>query len=269
LNIRQHNIAGMGSELPFAVLHGGYDWNGSAWTLIYEFKAYILVGILGLFGVLAHRWLAGSVAGVLILLSCLQWAYAGDLTHVSAIFGNIYYLLFLGPFAFGMLFALFGKKIPIDDRLAIGAIVVAFGTYAFGGWLVYGQYAFCYFLMWVAIRATKLQHWDKYGDFSYGVYIFAWPVMTFVAYFGLEKDGWLLYHVVVIAACHILAFISWHLIEKPAMSLKDWTPAPLAWILAKWAPISLKLKTRLVNPRFSSSHFAARLREAKSEGAES
>ncbi|MGO4536382.1 acyltransferase family protein [Leifsonia sp. 2MCAF36] len=268
LVITQHNIGGMGSSLPFAQLHGGYDWNGSAWTLMYEFRAYILVGVLGLFGVLAHRWLAGSVAVAIIILSTLQWAYAGQLAHVVPSFQNIYNLLFLGPFAFGMLFALFPKKIPIDDRLAIGALAVAIGTYAVGGWLAYGQYAFCYFLMWVAIRATKLRHWEKYGDLSYGIYIFGWPVMTLAAFFGLQHAGWLAYHVVVIVVCHVLAFASWHLIEKPAMSLKNWTPKWLLWVLERWAPISLRLKNRFVDPVFSSTHYAAKLREAKTPSGE-
>lgn len=263
LVLGQHNIAGMGSELPFATIHGGYDWNGSAWTLMYEFRAYILVGVLGLFGVFAHKWLAGTIAGVIILLSSMQWAYVGDLTHVLPAFQNIYNLLFLGPFAFGMLFALFGKRIPMDDRLAIGALVVAVATYNVGGWLAYGQYAFLYFLMWIAIRATKLQHWEKFGDFSYGIYIFAWPVMTLGAFFGLQNAGWITYHVVVIVACHVLAFFSWHLIEKPAMSLKNWTPKPLAWLLLKWSPISLSLKRRFTNPVYSSTRFAAQLRLAE------
>ncbi len=31
----------------------------------------------------------------------------------------------------------------------------------------------------------------QHGDFSYGIYIVAWPLMQFGAYFGLEKAGWL------------------------------------------------------------------------------
>jgi peptidoglycan/LPS O-acetylase OafA/YrhL len=258
LTLSQQNIAGMGSDLP----SGGYTWNGSAWTLLYEFRAYILVGVLGMFGVLANRWLAGSVAVGIIALACVQWLRAGDLTQVSPIFGNIYYLLLLAPFAFGMLFALFGDRIPLDDRVAVGAIAVAAATYAFGGWLVFGQYLFCYFLFWVAIRATKLQHWEKFGDFSYGIYIFAWPVMQFAAYFSLQNAGWVVYHVVVIVALHVLAFFSWHLIEKPAMSLKNWTPRPVERLVDRWRPTSLLLKKRFVNPSFSSTFFARDLRAA-------
>ena len=55
LVLDQRNIAGMGTSVPYADI-GGYDWNGSAWTLQYEFKAYILVGVLGLVGYAASRW---------------------------------------------------------------------------------------------------------------------------------------------------------------------------------------------------------------------
>ena len=83
-------------------------------------------------------------------------------------------------------------------------------------------------VLWAAIRWTKLQHWEKYGDFSYGVYIFAWPLMMFVCYFGLHEAGMLAYFAVIVVAAHLLAFASWHMIEKPAMSLKDWTPRRIA-----------------------------------------
>ena len=66
---------------------------------------------------------------------------------------------------------------------------MALFTYDQGGWNVGGQFGLLYFLMWGAIRLTKLQHWEKFGDFSYGVYIFAWPLMMFACYFGLQKPG--------------------------------------------------------------------------------
>jgi peptidoglycan/LPS O-acetylase OafA/YrhL len=132
--------------------------------------------------------------------------------------------MLLAPFAFGMLFALWGRWIPVSGWLALVGIVVALVTYDLGGWNVGGQYGLLYFLMWAAIRWTPLQHWERFGDFSYGVYIFAWPLMQFCCYFGLQERGMLVYFAVIALATHALAFGSWHLIEKPAMSLKDWSP---------------------------------------------
>ena len=236
LVLHQRNIAGMGESLPFADI-GGYDWNGSAWTLQYEFKAYILVGVIGIVGYAASRWVSTVAAVAIMVFNGLVWSgqiALGDLGGpLAAPFGHPFLTdafnpMLIAPFAFGMLFALWGHYIPLSDVLAVVAIGAAFFTYDHGGWNVAGQYGFLYFLMWAAIRWTRLQHWERYGDFSYGVYIFAWPLMQFVSYFGLERRGMLAYFAVIVIATHAIAYCSWHLIEKPAMSLKDWSPAPLA-----------------------------------------
>jgi peptidoglycan/LPS O-acetylase OafA/YrhL len=224
LPLVQHNIAGMGTSLPFYIDHGGFEWNGSAWTLAFEFAAYILVGVLGVVGALRNRALGGAVALAIIGLAMMQWFGFGNLSALSHHLADFRILLLMAPFAFGMLFALFGDRIPVDNRLAILCILIAGYTYARGGWLVFGQYAFCYVLMWFAIKVQFLRNWDKPGDFSYGIYIVAWPLMQFAGYFGLQQAGWLAYHVVIVVGCHVYAFLSWHLIEKPALQLKDWTP---------------------------------------------
>lgn len=232
LVLDQRNIAGMGTSVPYADI-GGFDWNGSAWTLQYEFKAYILVGVLGLVGYAASRWLATVVAVGIITFNGLLWSGRVDLaawdTPLSAPFGHPFLSdpfnpMLVAPFAFGMLVAIWARYVPVSDVLAVAGLVVAYATYDFGGWNVWGQYGLLYFLMWAAIRWTWLQHWEKYGDLSYGVYIFAWPLMMLACYFGLHEAGMLAYFAVIVLAAHAIAFASWHLIEKPAMSLKDWSP---------------------------------------------
>lgn len=232
LILGQPSIAGLGTTIPYT----SGIWNGSAWTLAFEFGAYILVGVLGMIGALRHRILATTVAVVIIALATAQWLRAGDISFAGDIFGDFRVLLLLAPFAFGMLFALHSEKVPIDGRVAALAILIAALTYGFGGWLVIGQYLFLYFLMWFAIRVTVLRKWERPGDFSYGVYIFAWPVQQLVAYFGINDWGWLPYHAIVVVVVHILAYGSWHLVEKPAMSLKNWTPRWLDRLLRQVGP---------------------------------
>lgn len=222
LVLNQRNIAGEGANLPYALLHGSFDWNGSAWTLKYEFLCYILVGLAGLFGILAHRWLAGAICLGAIALNGMMWLGV-NMSALNPVFSDIFLLMFFAPFSFGTVFALFGDRIPIDNRLAVFAVALGAVTYATGGWNVLGQFGFCYFLMWMAVK-LPLTNWEKHGDLSYGVYIFAWPIMTFAAHLGLQNYGWFVYHFVIVLAVHIVAYFSWHLIEKPAMSLKNWTP---------------------------------------------
>jgi peptidoglycan/LPS O-acetylase OafA/YrhL len=265
LVLNQRNIAEMGDSLPLAAL-GGHDWNGSAWTLEYEFKAYIMVGLLGLFGILAHRFLATAVAAAIIVVNAMTWADVGNLAAINPTLGNPYNAMLLAPFAFGMLFALWGDHIPIDDRVAVFALVVGLITYDVGGWNIYGQYGFCYVLMWFAIRARWLTNWERFGDLSYGVYIFAWPIMQLAVYFGVHDKGWWVYHLLVVLVIHIVAFFSWHLIEKPAMSLKDWTPRPLQALLRAGAPYVDRVKRRTVNPKYSSARYATTARAKREVG---
>lgn len=169
-------------------------------------------------------------------------------------------VMYLTPFFFGMIFALFDDKIRIDDRIALAAAGVAFFTYFIAsGWNFYGQFAFLYVLIWCAVR-LPLTNWEKYGDLSYGIYIYAWPLMMLAAYFGLQNKGWLVYHVTIVVACHVLALISWHLLEKRALALKNWTPGWLAAALRWMNPAIDAVKRRIVAPDFSSTHYAKELR---------
>ena len=154
----------------------------------------------------------------------LQWLGMGDLPGLFGFLSDYRVLLLMAPFAWGMLFCFFKDRVPIDDRLGVAAALIAGYTYARGGWLVVGQYAFCYALIWFAVRVKALNRWDKYGDFSYGIYIIGWPLMWFATFFDLQDTGWIIYHAVVIVGVHAYAFLSWHYIERPAMALKNWTP---------------------------------------------
>ncbi|KAA9111246.1 acyltransferase family protein [Microbacterium rhizomatis] len=223
LILRQLNIAGMGTSLPLYTDHGILDWNGSAWTLAFEFGAYILVAVLGVAGALSNRVAGGIVSGAIIALAMMQWLNLGNVASLLPLFGDFRALLLLAPFAWGILFNLYGDRVPIDDRLAVACALIAAYTYAKGGWLVLGQYAFCYVLIWFAIR-IPIRRWDRYGDLSYGIYIIGWPLMLLATYFKLEDFGWIVYHAVVIVGVHVYAYLSWHLVERPAMALKNWTP---------------------------------------------
>lgn len=259
LELNQRNIAGLGETVPYFILHGARDWNGSAWTLYYEFLCYIVVGLLGLFGALASKKFGTAFALIVIALNAMQWTGAGDIAGLNRVLNDPFMLMFFAPFAFGMLFAFHGDRIPIDDRVAFGMLGLGLFTYAFGGWNVVGQYGFLYFLMWCGVR-LPITRWAKYGDFSYGIYIYAWPLMTLATYFGLERYGWFAYHFTIIVLVHIIAILSWFLIEKPAMSLKDWTPKWLAALIHRMSPVMLRVKRRIVNPDFSSTRFAQTLR---------
>ena len=262
LRFNQHNIAGLGADIPLGQ-KGGFDFNGSAWTLLFEFKGYIIIGVFGLFGILGYRWLAASAFGVMLVLNTMTWGGFGNAAYLEPLLRDFRNVMVLTPFMFGMMFALFGDKIRIDDRIALACGGMAFFTYFIGsGWLMYGQFGFLYILIWAAVR-LPLTNWEKFGDFSYGIYIYAWPIMQLAAFYGLHEQGWLAYHLTLVVLIHLVAFASYHLLEKPALGLKNWTPGWMTTVIATGKPSVDRVKRKLVNPTYSSSHYARKLRDAE------
>lgn len=266
LRFNQHNLAGLGADIPLGQ-KGGFDFNGSAWTLLFEFKGYVIIGVFGLFGILGYRWLAASAFGVMLVLNTMTWGGFGNPAYLEPLLRDFRNVMVLTPFMFGMMFALFGDKIRIDDRIALACGGMAFFTYFIGsGWLMYGQFGFLYLLMWAAVR-LPLTNWEKYGDFSYGIYIYAWPLMQLAAFYGLHEAGWWAYHLTLVIVIHIVAFASYHLLEKRALALKNWTPQWMAKLLAAGRPTVDRVKSKLVDPDYSSSHFARKMRNAAATAA--
>jgi peptidoglycan/LPS O-acetylase OafA/YrhL len=61
---------------------------------------------------------------------------------------------------------------------------------------------------------------SRYGDLSYGLYLWAFPVQQVVIdLWGVQRMSVNL--VVVTAITALLALASWHLVEHPSLKLKD------------------------------------------------
>ena len=67
----------------------------------------------------------------------------------------------------------------------------------------------------VAFSFDKLNNFGKYGDISYGIYIFHFPIIQLAIHFGFFEK----YNPFIVAFCLVLliictGFLSWHLLEK-------------------------------------------------------
>lgn len=103
--------------------------------------------------------------------------------------------------------------------LTVGALVLAAvaGTQAF--FAVY-QLTIAYVLFYLAyVPAGWLRKYNAAGDYSYGVYIYAFPVQQSVAAL-LPGVLVLLLTLISIPVTLVLAALSWHWIEQRALRLK-------------------------------------------------
>lgn len=212
LRIGAYDIAGTPADVPYPGA-----WNGSLWTLYYEFLCYLIVGVLALVGwvrrhpaSLALAWLA-SVALHAGWGSGVGTALGGN-SDAALLFKLL--PLFLG----GALLQAIRHKVPIHwsgALLSLGLVLAAVGP--LDGWGPQLTAPFiAYLLIWVG-SVLPIPPLVRRHDISYGVYIYAFPVQQLLVLTGIHEVNLLLYDVVALACTVPLAVASWLVVERPAM----------------------------------------------------
>jgi peptidoglycan/LPS O-acetylase OafA/YrhL len=78
-----------------------------------------------------------------------------------------------------------------------------------------------YLLFWFGTnREIPLHNWGKYGDFSYGLYVFGWPVQQTVIHFMGAKIHPLMLFAISFAITTVFAVASWYCVERPFLRMK-------------------------------------------------
>lgn len=231
----QYPISGLLSGIPFGDITGGPSaFNGSLWTLRYELALYALIAAASLTAVLhrAARALALVTAGLFALM--VREQVINGWTFRPAPHGAVQPLPLLGSFTddqalyLGFMFLLgctarlYPRLIPMHGHLALVAAGVLLISLVGGGFYTFGLPAYGYLLLFAAVAMPRrLTRIGRTHDYSYGVYIYAFPVQQTLVLIGAAGFGLAFYLASSLAGTAVLAVASWHLIERPALRLRD------------------------------------------------
>lgn len=235
LSIQRYGIPPLALDTPYGQEVQASVLNGSLWTLIFEFACYLAIASLAAVSILRRwRWVVALVAfGMWAWLAYWAITPGGIFAHHGPpaylpIIGyiDLFFFVPLGSlFMLGAAAEMFREYVPINDLLGLGALALLIATLSMGGYFAVGYPALAYVCMWLGIRLPGVfRRLGARNDYSYGIYIYGWPVQQTLAVLGLWALPIALYIGLSLAGTFVLAFVSWHLVEKQALKLKDWTP---------------------------------------------
>lgn len=216
-------ITGIAENLPGVFAGNPYQntVNGSLWTMPYEIRMY---------AILAVTWIALRLIGNRRFALFQLAIVAGFLAAGIFVFFSHFYFLAGGQFArlffmffSGAAFYVLKEHITLSRSyfwLAVLALLSAAVINMHAFFVVY-ELSIAYILFYlVYIPAGRIRKFNLLGDYSYGIYIYAFPVQQSVAALlpGIPVWGMLFTSA---TATLLLAALSWHLLERRALGLKS------------------------------------------------
>lgn len=212
------------NPLPYAV-------NGSLWTLRYEFLAYLL---MPLFYILTKGLGKGrkpffvAVLAALVFVHFLSYSGVYPLPKVFDNFFRLFAYYMAGVVAFEL-----GLERYCDAQFAVVALLVMIlfrdEVGLFSPLVMFA--AVCIFTLGFSLtKNPRFAPCFKKNDYSYGIYIYAFPIQQCVVWLGGASlpCSYLSCSFLSFGITLMFAIASWFLVEKPAMDYgrklaKRWT----------------------------------------------
>ncbi len=205
-----HSLPGVFETRPFPNVV-----NGSLWSLTVEVYMYLLLPLLA-----AAAWRLGRLRGAALPLLAVamffvQWRWLPeDQTQVLCYLPVQASFLCAFHFLLGAMFFVYRAAIPRSRTLAVAALLVWAASWRTPACSLVELLTVPYVVLFLGFaRVGPLAYAARFGNPSYGLYVYAFPIQQCIV--GLwPRIAPLPLFLLATPATAVLAYASWHLLEK-------------------------------------------------------
>ena len=198
--------------------------NGSLWSLKHEFILYIVLMVLSMCAVLKNRktMLGFTIVSIITYVLNIQLTpIFNHLTYIGVIMEINQFVKLTMYFLIGSSIYLYRDKIKMNFQYFMLAVIILLA----GITLNATKYALIitmpYIIMYIGTFKFKKNILGKIGDFSYGLYIYAFPIQQLLVFYFKDNLSIWTYMLSAIILTSIFAIISTCLIDNNTKKIKD------------------------------------------------
>lgn len=208
-------------------LPAGPPVNGALWSLPWELTMYALLVALGAAALGAKPKLGARGVRVVVFGLALLATLGHGLNEgadLSRAFGVVQGLRLVALFFTAASLQLLRDRVPLSGGAFAVALAALIASLRWQGYaLVAYPLLLSYTVLWLAlVPGGVLRGYNRLGDYSYGFYLWQFPIQQWIVFThpGISQPVLILCS---LPAALAIAVASWHLIERPALALKERT----------------------------------------------
>jgi peptidoglycan/LPS O-acetylase OafA/YrhL len=216
------------SVSPTGLVASAKSFNGSLWSISYEFKCYLLIALMGLLRLVRKKaatfTLLICICGLFGLMSFMQ---DHDLKleilgkHPLTNIGNFLTVRTMMFFMSGCCFYHYREQLILTPGLGISALLfliigLFFKSTAELALAIFGAYL----LLSCAIKSSSISRFYKrFPDVSYGTYLYAWPLQL-IWMSNLPSASVTVIFFGTFITSLLFGWMSWHFLERHCVNLR-------------------------------------------------
>jgi peptidoglycan/LPS O-acetylase OafA/YrhL len=204
--------------------------NKSLWTIPSELLCYVAIGFLMATSMLKKPLVAGAGIAAIMMIDIAFHNFGGAFhfpmeRELAGPTGKLVCFFLAGSITYVM-----RDRVPVSSILAVACVLYiavfsvtmpeSFGQHV--GFAIGACIALPYLVAWLGIQPLPVPWPFKTGDYSYGVYLYAFPIQQTVVYLTGTRSP-LVVMALSILPVILLATLSWHFVEKPTLKLRKFS----------------------------------------------
>lgn len=193
--------------------------NEQLWTIPWELRCYILIAAMSLLAIFRNR--------IHLLLFALAFNAAAVCYYQIKppdVWVSVHGIILVESFLAGIILFVFRDKVQHSAGLCIISCiaVIALLSVPHGDYFV--SLPAAYVTVYLGLLNPVRNKIVLSGDYSYGIYLYGFPIQQAIAYVNNTHRSWYLDVLYVLPLTLGVAIASWWIVEKPSLSLRKYLP---------------------------------------------